>query len=206
MAGYSDLASCKVQLSLADAEADDASDIDLLEAIDEEISRTLELKCGRVFGGVAAATAKTIDGAEAGYSDILLLPVPVRSVTTVGIVGDSAESLSSGDYVLWMPTRETGDYFALKRIDGGYWPRRSGINRVTVTAVWSDTAAGGTVPAEIVDAATFITVETFRQRKSSPTGEIGPDGLTFRPRNPWGFTVVTEAINRYKVAKARVSF
>jgi len=205
VAGYTDLASAKVQLNLSDAVDGDDADIAYLSEIDIEVSRTFELKTGRIFGGSASATAKTVDGSEL-RSDVLMLPVPVRSVTSVAIIGDLAETLTSNDYVLWMPTRDTGDYFALRRIDGGWWPRKSGINRVTITAVWSDTAAGGSVPQEIIDAATFVCVETFRQRKSSPTGEIGADGFTFRPRNPWNFENVKETINRYKVARPRVGF
>lgn len=205
MAVYVDLTSAKVQLNLSDAVDGDDADIAYLSEIDTEVSRTFELKTGRIFGGTATATAKTVDGSPS-VSDVLMLPVPVRSVTSVAIVGDLAETLTSADYVLWMPTRDTGDYMALRRIDGGRWPRKSGINRVTITAVWSDTAAGGSVPQEVIDAVTFIAVETFRQRKSSPTGEIGADGFTFRPRNPWNFENVKEAINRYKVAKVPVSF
>lgn len=205
MSSYTDLVRAKLELGLSDAVDGDDDDITLLGEIDVEISRLFELKCGRVWGGSGSATAKTVDGAAAGWSDVLMLPVPARSITSVAIVGDSPETLASDDWVLWLGTRE-GDYKAIKRIDGGWFPRRNGIDRVTVTGVWSDTASGVSVPAEIQDACTFVVVETFRQRKSSPSGELGPDGLTIRPRNPWNYQNVIEAIDKYKAARPRVSF
>lgn len=205
MSSYTDLARAKLELSLSDAVDADDDDITLLGEIDEEMSRLFELKTGRIWGGTATPAAKTVDGPAAGYSDILMLPVPVRSVTTVAITGDSPETLASDDWVLWQQTRE-GDYHAIKRIDGGWFPRRNGKDRVTVTGVWSDTASGATVPAEIAAACTFVVVETFRQKKSSPSGEVGPDGMTIRPRNPWNFEQVKESIAKYKAAKPRVSF
>lgn len=205
MSSYTDLVRAKLELGLSDAVDGDDDDITLLGEIDVEISRLFELKCGRVWGGSGSATAKTVDGAAAGWSDVLMLPVPARSITSVAIVGDAAETLTTDDWVAWLGTRE-GDYKAVKRIDGGVFPRRNGIDRVTVTAVWSDVASGATLPAEIQDACTFVVVETFRQRKSSPSGELGPDGLTIRPRNPWNYQNVIEAIDKYKAARPRVSF
>lgn len=203
--GYADLDSAKVQLQLDDENPDDAEDIALLAGIDEEISRTFELKTGRTWGGTATPSARTIDGPDGISTDILLLPSPVRSIDSIAIVGSSPESVSSDDYVLWHVSRD-GDAHAIRRIQNGWWPMRNGVDRVTVTAVWSDEANGDDVPQEVVDAVTFIAVETFRQRKTSPTGEIGPDGFTIRPRNPWGFEVVKEAIKRHAAGQPIVSF
>lgn len=206
MAGYSDLDSAQVQLSLDPDVETDADDIALLAAIDAEMSATFDLKTGTTFGASGAATAKTIDGAAVGRSDILLLPVPVRSVSSVVISGSFSETLNQsvtpgdgGQYVLWNPN-QFGDYRALKRIDFAGWPQRNGYDRITVTAVWAD-STGGDVPQPVIDALTFIAVETFRQRKTSPTGEIGPEGFTIRPRNPWNYEQVKEAIKRYSVSR-----
>lgn len=211
--GYSDLASAKAQLDLSDAVDGDAADIALLASIDDEVSRTLELKLGRKWGGTATPSARTIDGPVGSWgAEILLLPEPVRSVTAVAIVGTLPETLTPynastglGDYVLWHQTK-SGDYLAIRRVQNGWWPRRDGIDRITITGVWSDEASGDDPPQEVIDAATFVTVETFRQRKSSPTGEVGPDGFTIRPRNPWGFEVVKEVLKRYGAAQPVVSF
>jgi hypothetical protein len=211
--GYSDLSSAKAQLSLNDATEDDAADIALLVAIDAEVSRDLELKTGRKWGGTATPSVRTVDGPVGCWgTDTLLLSEPARSISSIAIVGTLAETLTAydsgtglGDWIPWHVTKG-GDILAVRRVQNGWWPPQDGINRVTITAVWSDDASGVAAPQEIVDAATFVTVETFRQRKSSPTGEIGPDGFTIRPRNPWGFVVVTEAIKRHGAAVPVVSF
>lgn len=204
--GYTDIDRALVQLELTETNDDDANDIALLAEIDEEISRTLGLKTGRKWGGTATTTARIVDRRSGSYGDILLLPSPVRSVSSVSIIGDSPETVPSTDYVLWNVTKD-GDAHALKRTLNGYWPiQDNGVDRVVVTAVWSDESSGEGAPQEIVDAATFVAVETFRQRKSSPTGEIGPDGLTMRPRNPWRFETVQEAIKKYENARSIASF
>lgn len=210
MPSYADLDAAKVQLDLSDDEPDDAADIALLVGIASEVSRTLELKTGRSWGGTATPTARTIDGVIGRYTDILLLPEAVRSITGVAIVGYNpatlTQSVAYGDNGQWIPwnTTANGDILALRRVDGLRWPAGNGIDRVTVTGVWSDATTGQAVPQEIVDAATFVTVETFRQRKSSPSGEIGPDGMTIRPRNPWGFETVKEAIKHNSALPAVV--
>ena len=214
MAGYADLESAKAQLSLNDDEDADAADLAMLAGIDAEVSRTIELKTGRRWGGTAVPTARTVDGPAGweGVSNVLLLPSAIRSVTSVAIAGLDPEDLTAydpatgdGDWVLWHQT-DGGDYLAINRVQNGAWPLANGTNRVTVTGIWSDELDGETVPQEIVDAVTFVVVETFRQRKSSPTGEIGPEGFTIRPRNPWGYQVVVEAIKRYGAAQPVVSF
>lgn len=212
--GYADLASAKAQLSLDDSSDDDAADIAVLIAIDAEVSRTLELKTGRQWGGTATPSARMFDGPPAGCpgSDVLLLPAPLRSVTSIAIVGPEAQTLTAydpvtgiGDYQLTHITRG-GDALAVRWVQGGWWPVSPGLSRVTVTGIWSDDPSGDDPPQEVVDAMTFVVVETFRQRKSSPTGEIGPDGFTIRPRNPWGFEVVKEVLKRYGAAQPVVSF
>jgi hypothetical protein len=211
MTQYADLDSAKAQLSLDD-DLDNEADIALLSAIASEVSRILELKTGRVWGGTATPTARTFDAGLDCSDPTLFLPEPARSISAVAIVGTNPQTLTLydpttklGDYLPWHTTR-TGDILAIRIVQNAYWPARTGYDRITVTAVWSNTAGGDATPQEIVDAATFATVETFRQRKSSPTGEIGPDGFTIRPRNPWAFTVVTEAVAKYMAAKPVVSF
>lgn len=202
---YCDLESAMRQLDLDGNNPDDADDITFLAGIDEEISRTFELKTGRKWGGTSTPTTRTVNHVQTAPSDLLLLHAPVRSVTSVVIIGNSPETLPATDYMPWMVTG-AGDAFALRRIANGYWPIQNGVDQVTVTGVWSDEASGEPAPGEIIDAVTFVVVETFRQRKSSPTGEIGPDGLTLRPRNPWVFITVMEAIKMYAVAKPIASF
>ena len=148
--GYVDLSSALSQLDLDDANADDEKDVALLAGIDEEISRTIELKTGQKWGGTATPSARIVDRKSNNYGDILLLPAPVRSVESVSIIGDSPETVPGTDYVLWNVTK-SGDAYALRRIQNGYWPRQNGVDRVVVTAVWSDEESGDEAPQEIID-------------------------------------------------------
>lgn len=210
MPGYADLDAAKAQLELSDDDAGDEAAIAFLEALDEEIAALFDRKVSPtavspLFGGTAAAAARVVVGPPVAGQPILPLPVGLRSVTAVAITGGVAEALDAADYVLWLPS-QNGGYAALRRIDGGYWPARDGRSTITVTGVWMDTAAGGSVPALVQSCCTFALVEEYRLRTSSPAGQIGSDGLAIRPRNPWKFTVCVEAVAAYKTALPVASF
>lgn len=205
--GYADLATAAINVLPEGTEPDDAL-MDRLAAIDDEISRTIDLKCGRSFGGTAVEETRAVEPS----GDVLLyLPTPIRSISAVAITGTIPETLVVGDgtstthQVTRAVATVNGEWRALRRIDGATFPFPGlGWQQVEVTAVWADTAPGGTVPSEIVAAATFIVADEWRLRQSSPSGEIGPDGMTVRPRNPWKFTLVEEAIAKWRVAKVPV--
>jgi hypothetical protein len=193
-------------IGLDESSADDADKIGRLAVLDDEIARLIDIKTGRTFGGTATAVARVVSLPPSYGHDILLLPFPVRSLTSVVITGDYAETLSGTSYALAMPTELTGDYHAIRRIDGNAWPMNDGRSTLTITGQWSHDAPGGAVPDEIVAAATFLVVEEWRLRESSPAGQIGPDGLTIIPRNPWGFEIVKTAIDHYGAARSMVTF
>lgn len=183
-----------------------------LTELQEVVSLLIEEKTGRVFGGTATATARTIDGPAAGRGVILSLPCPVRSVTSVEIVGAISDSLTeyntstgAGEYVLWNPGRQ-GDYHALRRVNGGQWPARDGLTRITITAVWSDTASGGSVPDDITYMANYVIAELFKAEQASTAGFTGPDGSTVPVRDPWKHPVVVATIKKYASARRIVSF
>ncbi len=204
--GYADLQIAMHDIGLDINSADDASAIARLAQIDDEIATLIDLKCGRSFGGTAAGAARVVQLPPSWGNATLLLPSAIRSVTSVVITGDAAETLLSGDYVLTIGTELTGDYHAIRRIDGYTWPMNDGRSTLTITGGWSDTADGAAVPDAIIAAATFVTVEEWRLRASSPAGEIGPDGMTIRPRNPWAFQTVKTAIEHYSVALSMAGF
>lgn len=183
-----------------------------LTELQEVVSLLIEEKTGRVFGGTATATARTIDGPPAGRGVVLALPCPVRSVTSVAIVGAISETLTAydtgtgdGDYLLWNPGRQ-GDYHALRRVNGGQWPAGDGLTRITITAVWSDTASGGSVPDDITYMANYIISELFKAEQASPAGFTGPDGATVPIRNPWNQDLVKTTIRKYASARRIVGF
>jgi hypothetical protein len=199
--GYANLTDAAIDLGLSDS-----ADIRRLQQLDEEISRLIELKTGRIFGGEAGATPRVVSLPVSPWQTVLLLPTAIRSVTSVVITGDAAETVASTGYVLDLGTELTGDYHALRRIDGSAWPVNDGRSTLTITGQWANTAPGGAVPPEIVAAATFLVTEEWRLRQSSPAGEIGPDGMTIRPRNPWNFEIVKTALDHYGAALSMAGF
>lgn len=203
--GYAVLVTVKLMLNLADVNPNDDAAITRIVQINDEMSRLVEIKTGRAWGTPSVSEARVIPGNVNLYDGILLLPTPIRSVTSIVITGDWAETVPGTDYVPTMRTRR-GDYLALRKIQGSAWPLNNGRSTITVTGVWSDGVDGETVPLEIVEAVNFLTVEQYKLEVSSPAGEIGPDGLTIRPRNPWNFDVVKTAIDRYRVALPVASF
>lgn len=210
--GYADLASAKAQLSLDDEDPTDAADIALLVECDDAVAVLFEQKAGYdvartpIWGAgvTATATTRTLDG-EVGPSDVLLLPVPARSVADVQVVGESAEALDGNRWIAWNTTTG-GVSRSVKRIDGAGWPVRDGKTRIAVTAVWADGPVGGDPPAIVVAACTFLAVDEFRMRKMSPAGEIGPDGFTIRLRNPWNYELVKTAIEAVRAPAPMLVF
>jgi hypothetical protein len=199
--GYADLASAKAQLQLSDENADDANRIALLTECDETVSTLFEQKAGYdaaqtpIWRGADAdidPTPRTVWG-EIGYGDVVLLPVPATGITDVQIAGLYPETLTTADWIAWNAD-VLGAARSVRRIDGSYWPVRDGRTYLTVTALWADGPKAEDPPALVVNACTFLAVEEYRMRQMSPAGEIGPDGLSIRPRNPWGYELVKGAI------------
>ena len=187
--------------------ADDGDAIGRLAQLDDDISRTIDLKCGRSFGGTADdEVARVITLPVSGGNTILVLPYAIRSVSSIAFTGDHVETLAADEYVLTLGTELTGDYHGIRMIHGGLWPANTGRTTLTITGQWSMDAVGGTIPDEIRAAATFLVVEEWRLRASSPAGEIGPDGMMVRPRNPWGFEIVKTALDHYSVAQSMAGF
>lgn len=203
--GYADLYGCMAQLGLSETDTDHNALIGRLAQVDDEVARMIDLKTGRSFGGTAAPLARQVPLPPSPWCRVLSLPFAVRSVSAIALAGPVAETLTSDDWALCLGTEMTGDYHGIERIDGG-WPVRGYGQTCTVTGVWSDQADGQDVPPEIVAAATFLTCDEWRLRESSPSGEIGADGLTIRPRNPWNYQIVKLAIDRYSVATSMAGF
>lgn len=204
--GYANLPAAMAQLGLSETDPDHNELIGRLAQVDDEVSRMIDLKTGRSFGGTLASVARQVPLPHTAWNRVLVLPYAVRAVSVIALTGPYAETLAPTDWALCMGTEQTSDYHAVERIDGGTWPMRGYGQVCTVTGNWSDLSDGQVVPDEIIAAATFLTCDEWRLRESSPSGEIGADGLTIRPRNPWNYQVVKLAIDRYAVARSGAEF
>lgn len=194
--GYADLA--RVHDDIGPIDGDQSL---RLIALDDDIARMIDMKCGRSWGE-AADSVRTVLGPHVSGEAVLPLPSPIRRIDAIAIDG---EALDSGDYMLWQCSRK-GDCHAIRKVNGGTWPGRLSDAVITVDGQWSDESDGNGPPAEIVAAATYLVAEEWKLRQASAAGEVGPDGMVARPRNPWNFEVVKTAIAQHKAALPVASF
>jgi hypothetical protein len=142
---------------------------------------------------------------DLNWSDIILLPVPAYSITDVQIDGEYPTELTTEDWFAWNADLD-GVARSVRRVNGGYWPVRTGATYTVVTALWADGPKAEDAPDAVIRACTFLAVEEYRMRVMSPAGEIGPDGLSIRPRNPWNYTTVQTALDAVRAATPAVVF
>lgn len=195
---YADRDAVLYQLNkLSDDTTDDAIDIALAESIEDAVALRLDEAMGRSFGVDPTAETRTLPGLDSRYLTLLTAAVSVTGIETGGTWDGAAWSDGtvwvSGDWRIWQQDNN-GRIWALESLGLTF------TGNVRVTAIWADQQTEA-IPADLVDAATFITVDEFRMRKMSPAGQEGPDGLISRPRNPWNYRTVADVINKYRVPR-----
>lgn len=184
-----------------------------LVRLENGLCDTFDHKVGTSFGVAPVAETRTIligiyspapylFGSDRYSSPRLILPTPIRSVTAIETGGDwngtvwvGGQALTTDAYRL---TNETDQGFYAIDLHAGTW---AGV--VRVTGVWGDQATL-TVPDDVREALTFVTVDEYRTRQMSPADLSGPDGITVGTRNPWRFEIVKAAIDRHSVVQVLV--
>ncbi len=173
-----------------------ADDLARIAALDEAVSLVFEDKTGRTFGIPSAAALRYVDGAG---TDTLVLPVPIRTITSV-VVNPTAWSGSAytggvtlaSTYYVKVPNNATADIWLMRRIDGGVW-----YGPVAITGSWADTDADTAVPEDVVYAISRLVAETWKAEQASPAGFTGPDGMTVPIRDPWKDSLIAAVISRH---------
>lgn len=188
------------QLKLDPNNASDTAAIERVERLERALADTFDAKVGRSFGGELAPVAET----RTAYGDdgaMLRLQPAALMIDTVAVGGTWDGASWADETVLdadaWQPVWRGSTVIALIATDG-VWS-----GPVRVTATWTDQQAEG-VPDDVRSALTFLTVDQYRIETSSPTGEIGLNGLLVRPRNPWSYELVTTTIARHRVRRLKV--
>lgn len=214
MPGYADLDAAKAILQLGELDAAEAEAAAArLAALDTALSMIFEEKVGRTWSDtppdetVRVVTATL--GPQRWPSPVLTLPPPgITSLASV-VVGPTwdGDDWSGGEAVppeavlpIWQA--EDGAYLGLLLgiswpWSGGTWYGSSWSGVVLVEAIWADRA--GAVPADVVEAVTFLVAEEYKTERQSPEGLTGPDGLAIRTRNPWKFERVRAVIDAHRV-------
>lgn len=208
------------------APAPDNAELDHLRRVENGLADNFDEKCGTTFGVAPTPETRTVtmtgeyvmtgewwyradsvffDGpmyrvrVEAPRNQIILgtrlrnVPVIETGGTWDGTEWIDGETLDSADYQLnyWTPE--------------GYWgivnTASDWEGYVRITGVWADQSSGVTVPADVREALTFLTIDQWRALHSSPQGVLGPADQQISIRNPWQYESVKQAINRHRVVK-----
>lgn len=199
MAGpYGDSAHIRQLLNLVDDTS--SSTAERIDALNATVSSIVEDELGRSFGATATDTTVLFWSAD---SDVLVLPRPLRTITTVTVGGTVTGSTMTGGNVLttdyWTPsiTDQDGLIYALRLLSGGWWG--AGMP-VTVTGQWAATDADALVPDDLKYAVDYLVSEHFKIEQASPAGFTGPDGATVPIRNPWKADIWLKVKDKYEVS------
>lgn len=202
MAGpYGNTAAIKALLKASQGTTFTADNSARLDDLNVTVSLIVEDKLGRTFGATAADSTVLFWSAN---SDVLILPKPIRTITTVTVGGTVTGTTMTGGSVLnttyWTPAitnLQTGDISALRLLSGGYWG--AGVP-VTITGQWAATDADATVPADLVYAVNYLVAERFKIEQASPAGFTGPDGTTIPIRDPFKDPIWLAVQEKYGVS------
>jgi hypothetical protein len=206
---YADEAAVFAQLKLDPVAEGDAAAIARVVALEEGLALTLDEKLGTSFGVAPVAETRTVaappsrglyEWTSSSDASRLILTTPVRSITGIETGGSwngtawiNGATMTVDQYRLTHRDRY-GLYYAIESVFGSW----NGV--VRITGVWADQPTAA-VPADVREAMTFVTAETYRMQHASPADEIGPDGLAVRPRNPWAYEQVKGVVSRYQTVR-----
>lgn len=206
-------------LSLTDV-TNPGDEYDAIVRLENAMCDVFDHKTGTSFGAAPVAEARSvlagpIGGTWYGFgwpldywstttaqSYRLILDMPLRSLTGIetggtwnGTAWDDGTALTVDEYRLTNHTDQ--GYYAID-LTAGTW---SGV--VRITGVWADQVTAS-VPDDVAQALTEITVKEWHRRHMSPAGQIGPEGLAILPGNPWNLDYIKTVIDRYTVVELLV--
>jgi hypothetical protein len=180
------------------------ADIDQrLTQIQQAVTAGIEAETNRTFGDAGSATTELI---WAGESDVIVLPRPAWSVTSVTYGGTLAgTTITGGTDIL------AGEIVHTLRDSAGriiairtpyQWTRGAAL---AVTAVYADGNAVGdtSVPDAISYAANYLIAEVFKREQASPAGFLGPEGVV-PMRDVWKDPTVTRILREYTLREVVV--
>lgn len=179
-----------------------------LTLIRAAVSAQIEADLGRSFGEPATDTTELI---WAGASDILLLPRPARSITTVTVGGTVAGGTMTGGTAyantLWTYAPfdpDDGTIYGLRLLSGGWWGTTTVYGTpgtpVQIVGDFSDTDDDNTVPDDLTYAANLLILRTLQRESTGVAGVSGEDGSFQPPLDPWKDPTVRRILDRYRIA------
>jgi hypothetical protein len=171
------------------------------------VSRQIDTALGRTFGQPATDTDVLV---WAGSSNVVLLPRPARTITSVSVGGTvSGVTVSDGTvydselYAYYPYDPETGLIYGLVLNTGGWWGITNAYGHysipVVVTGDFSTTDDDTTVPPDIHYAANLLALRTLQREAVGVAGVSGEDGSFRPPMDPWKDPTVQRIIDTHRV-------
>ena len=202
------------QMLRASSDVDLGSDADdRLERLQAVITTMIEQRTGRVFGEVAEDTTHTVWAMD---SNVLILPVPARTITSVttsttydGSAYTGGVVMDTDEYEPWT-VDENGLIWAIRLLSGGWWGGTDWSNRSVVPVIvegdFTDSDDDNLIPADIQYVADVLISRTYQRENASPNGFVGFDGQVQMPNDPWKDAIVVETLNRYGLRSKALVF
>ncbi len=168
-----------------------------LDALNVTISLLMDEALGRTFGATAADQTVLFWAKD---SDVLVLPRPIRTITSVTVGGTVAGSTMTGGTVyntsLWTPsiTDPSGQIYAIRLLSGGWWG--DGMP-VQIVGQWAAVDNDAEPPDDLIYAVNYLVVESFKRENTSV---VTDDGVVVPRRDPWDDPIVKRVIDKYSVS------
>lgn len=183
-------------------DAGNATLVDRVTRLENALAASLDGKMGRSFGTAPTPVTRLVDGRD---STVLVFTHGIVSVTAVradngswdGTAWTGFTDLASDEYRLTYNDPD-GISYGLERTSGVAW-----VGPVEVTGVWPDQGTAD-VPLDLAEAMTKLTVDEYRRLTSSPSDQVGPDGMAVPLPNGWNNPLVQSAIEHHRVTRLLV--
>ena len=195
---YGSTAGIRNLLNATEGDAWDDGKLARMVALQQAVSRIVEMQTGAVFYGNPAAITpeqRLIEAVPVGT--VLYLPWGLRSASAIlenptwdGAAWTSGTALTTSQYRLSGRT-PYGIYRTLRGVSHSWG------GEYAITGIWEDQVPG--VPEEIDYVVNFVAAEAFKEEQASPAGFTGPDGAVVPIRNALANPKVRAILDHYRI-------
>lgn len=181
---------------------DDVDTIARLIRLENGLAAQFDHACGRTFG--ETTVAPQLRSVQGYASNLLLLPTGIGRIDEVEVsdpVASDSRILDAGEWLPW-GYDDAGNTVGLL-LTSSTLPTWYGL-QVGITGLWGDQDSEGLVPDDVREAMVTLLVKEFRRRTSSPSEQIGPDGMVVPAPSGWSDPTVKGAIAAHRVSRRKV--
>lgn len=171
-------------------DGDDVDTVDRVVRLENALADAFDAKVGRRFDTGPLTEMRVMVGRQ---SDLLILHSGVYSVSAIT---QGTQPVDAEDWQYAFTTVE-GISYGVQRTEGEW------VGAIEVTAVWAD-GPMAVVPEDVRHAITLLTVKEYRRMTSSPTEQVGPDGMIVSTPSGWNDPTVKAAIEAHTLTRILV--